>query len=195
MTEIMREHDRLNRAIKFAADCHAGQCRKGKTTPYILHPMEVACLLNSMGGDIDLIIAGMLHDTLEDTDATREDIRQEFGLKVEALVCAHTEDKTKSWQERKEQAITELSNADQRLKMLVLADKLANLRSMARDYKSQGESFWERFNAPKERQEWFYHQMVTALSELKNIPQTSAAYEEMQGIVEKIFDDEKPKIK
>ena len=71
--------------------------------------------------------------------------------------------------------------------MLVLADKLANLRSMERDCKAQGESFWERFNAPKEKQKWFYHQMVKAMEDMEICPETRAAYEEMKEIVKKIF--------
>lgn len=95
---------RLNEAIKFAVDRHAGQFRKATVHPYISHPLEAMVILQSMDADINLQIAGVLHDTIEDTDTTEDDIRALFGDDVADLVTSHSEDKSKTWDERKSTA-------------------------------------------------------------------------------------------
>lgn len=150
---IVRENNgMLEKAMQYAMECHKGAVRKGTERPYILHPIETLQILSSMNADTNLMIAGLLHDTLEDTDATLLDIYEQFGVDVAALVNAHTEDKRKIWYMRKLHTIDELTKANIRHKMLVLADKVANLRNMYADYKQIGDELWERFNAPKELQ-------------------------------------------
>ena len=178
---------RLNEAIKFAVDHHAGQFRKATVRPYISHPLETLVILQSMDADIDLQIAGVLHDTLEDTDATAEEIRALFGDDVVRLVTAHSEDKSKTWDERKASAIEELSKADTRLKMLVMADKVSNLRSMAFDYARVGKALWNRFNAPISKQAWYYSGIQDALSDMQNDPACAAVYWEMVGLYKDLF--------
>ena len=178
---------RLKKAVCFAAQAHETQLRKGSATPYILHPMEVCCILNAMGADNDLLMAGLLHDTLEDTSATAYQLEKEFGPEVCQLVCRHTEDKSKSWTERKERTIRELSDADERLQMLVLADKLANLRSMVRDFETLGAQLWDRFNAPKERQAWYYTSILQTLAPLRRCPHAQEYWEEMAQLVARLF--------
>lgn len=177
----------LNEAINFATEKHAGQFRKGTARPYIVHPLEVVQILETMGADEELLMAGVLHDTLEDTEATEEEIRTRFGEGVAELVRGHTEDKRKSWQERKQQAIAEVQEAGLRMKMLVLADKLSNLRDMSRDYREVGEVLWERFRAPKERQSWYYHGIQEALAEVQEVAQTREVYQEMCGLIHGLF--------
>mgnify|MGYP001064948096 CR=1 FL=1 len=133
MQQVLQDNARLDQAILFATERHAGQLRKGTALPYILHPLETMQILSNMQADINLQIAGLLHDTIEDTDTTAAEIAALFGDDVAALVNHHSEDKSKSWLERKTQALTALQTADDRLKMLVLADKLSNLRSIARE--------------------------------------------------------------
>ena len=181
------DHQRINEAIRYATNCHAGQCRKGSDRPYILHPLEVCCLLNEMGADCDLLIAGLLHDTLEDTSATREAVEARFGPGVTALVCAHTEDKSKSWEERKSRVIRETARGDRRLKLLLLADKLSNLRSVERDRRVVGEAIWDRFHAPRERQQWYYGGMVEALRSLETDPWASGAFRELEALYHTVF--------
>lgn len=177
----------LNEAIEFAIEKHAGQLRKGTARPYITHPLEVVQILETMGVDEVLLMAGVLHDTLEDTDATEEEVRALFGEDVAELVCGHTEDKSKSWKERKQHAIEEVQLADFSMKMLVLADKLSNLRDMSRDYREVGEVLWKRFRAPKERQAWYYHGMQEALAVLGEVPQTKEVYQEMCTLIREVF--------
>ncbi len=152
--EEIENNNRLSEAIIFATERHRGQFRKGTSTPYIVHPMETFQILYSMRADTNLLIAGVLHDTVEDTDTTLDEIIEKFGDDVADLVASNSEDKSKTWQERKEHTIKELANADIRVKMLIMADKVANIRSIAADYANIGNKLWKRFNAPKEKQAW-----------------------------------------
>ena len=117
--QVLRDNARLNQAIIFAAERHANQLRKGTALPYILHPLETLQILSNMQADRNVQIAGVLHDVLEDTDTTAEEIASLFGEDVAALVSHHSEDKSKSWAERKTTAILAAKNADDRVKMLI----------------------------------------------------------------------------
>ncbi|MCD8344874.1 MAG: HD domain-containing protein [Oscillospiraceae bacterium] len=188
MTEsITQESQKLNEAIIFAVNQHAGQLRKGTNRPYILHPIEVLQILHSMKADTNLMIAGLLHDTVEDTGATVDEISERFGEDVAGLVAAHSEDKSKTWDERKTFAIEELRTADKRLKMLVMADKLSNMRSIESDYNEIGKEPWNRFNAPFEKQQWYYTGIKDTLSDMAYYPETKECYEELVGIWERVF--------
>ena len=94
-----KEKERLNEAIVFATERHAGQVRKGSGKPYIVHPLEVLTILTDMEAGADVLIAGVLHDTVEDTGTTIEEIRSRFGDAVADLVAGCSEDKSKSWEE------------------------------------------------------------------------------------------------
>lgn len=187
LQQVLQRNARLDQAIIFATQRHAGQLRKGTALPYILHPLETMQILSNMQADIDLQIAGLLHDTIEDTDTTAEEIAALFGDDVAALVAHHSEDKSQSWLERKNKALAALQTADDRKKMLVLADKLSNLRSMARDYQQLGDGLWLRFNAPKEKQAWYYNGIVDTLAELDQYVETAPAYQELLGHYKDIF--------
>lgn len=158
----MKRHE----AIEFAARAHLGQIRKGSDIPYISHPFEVALLLDEAGADDTLFIAGLLHDTLEDTSVTPEAIRERFGEEVLTLVQNASEDKSKTWEERKTRTIDRLTKTrDQRIVMLACADKAANLRSTRYNYEEHGEKVWDRFNRGKDQFKWYYHGVIKALAE------------------------------
>ena len=182
----IRDQERLNDAIQFAVEKHAGQFRKGTTRPYIMHPLETMGILNSMRGDISLLMAGVLHDTLEDTDTTKEELVERFGEDVACLVDRHSEDKSRSWSERKQTAVEHARRAPIRTKMLILADKVSNLRSMYLDQQEIGEGIWDRFHAPKDRQEWYYGEMLKALSDLK---QEGGAIKACWDMLEQLYRD------
>ena len=112
------ENKKLNLAIEFATKKHNGQLRKGTLISYIVHPLEVMQILYSMRADTNLMIAGILHDTLEDTNTTPEEIKKLFGKDVLNLVESNSEDKSKTWCERKTHTIKELSHANERIKKL-----------------------------------------------------------------------------
>lgn len=118
------------KAIKFAAVKHENQKRKGVKLPFIVHPMEVMLLLLQENCNDKVVVAGILHDTIEDTNTTKEEIEKEFGKDVLNLVMFNTENKTKSWIERKTATINALSNATVEQKLVVCADKVSNLNSL-----------------------------------------------------------------
>jgi guanosine-3',5'-bis(diphosphate) 3'-pyrophosphohydrolase len=117
----------------FAADKHRGQKRKdAQSTPYINHPIMVVNLMASIGGitDIEALQAGMLHDTVEDTDTIPEEIEERFGYAVRCLVMEVTDDKSLVKQERKRRQIEKAPRLSPRAKVIKLADKIANLTDM-----------------------------------------------------------------
>ena len=177
----------LDKAINFAVAKHAGQTRKGTTIPYITHPLETMTILNSMRADTNLLIAGLLHDTLEDTNTTADEITKNFNKDVTELVTSHTEDKTKPWKERKSIEIKELEQASKRVKMLVMADKVSNLRNIYLDYIQLGDELWNRFNAPKTKQAWYYSKIIDALVDMQVFEDTAKTYWEMVDLYKDIF--------
>ena len=177
----------INKAIKFAANKHNGQNRKGKNVPYIVHSLEVFNILYRMGADEDLLVAGLLHDVLEDTDTKAEELQAEFGTDVMELVMAHTEDKSLPWQERKKRGCEALAQASKRVQMLVLADKLSNIREMAQDYKAIGDKLWQRFNRGYDMQAWYYNYSVGFLQALAEDEKTAWAYDEYCETVKSVF--------
>lgn len=185
--DYKRENYLLEKAIHFATTKHAGQLRKGTTIPYIVHPLETMIILRSMNADTNLLIAGLLHDTIEDTDTTLEEIAENFGTDVAVLVNGHSEDKSKTWEERKTHAIQELAKASRRMQMLVMADKVSNLRSIAADYRAIGDKLWERFNAPVEKLAWYYSGIQDSLWDMQVDPDAAPVYWEMVGLYKDIF--------
>ena len=132
-TDIAIAIPALLEATLFAADKHRGQKRKdAQKTPYINHPIYVVNLLAGVGGitDVELLQAGMLHDTVEDTDATPEEIETLFGYAVRSLVMEVTDDKSLEKQERKRIQIEKAPGLSPRAKLIKLADKTANLTDM-----------------------------------------------------------------
>jgi (p)ppGpp synthase/HD superfamily hydrolase len=125
-------------------------------------------ILEKNGCSNNVIIAGILHDTLEDTNATQEEIENLFGSDVLSIVRSETEDKTKSWKERKSHTIEHLKSASLEVKLVCCADKLANLMDMSFDFSKIGEKLWERFNAPNGKADiaWYYTEMQTVLAGL-----------------------------
>lgn len=180
----------LDKAIIFAVNAHRGQLRKGTNTPYILHPMEAAAIVGSMTDDDEVIAAAVLHDTVEDTAATIEEIRERFGDRVAELVAAESENKREdkpaasTWKIRKEETIEHLKTAPKEVKILTLGDKLSNIRSICRDYEAQGDALWQRFNQKdKNEHRWYYKSIADCLSDLCEYP----AYKEYAFLVEKTF--------
>lgn len=178
----------IRRAAEFAAKAHEGVNRKGSRIPYIYHPMEVALVVSLMTDDEAVIAAAYLHDVLEDTAHTAEELTELFGPRVTELVLAETEDKAKSWHERKAHTIKHLKEAPREVKLLALADKVCNLRSTARDHLAMGNRVWERFRRKdKESHQWYYHGLLGSLSDLADEP----AYQEMQRLYDCVFQGEK----
>lgn len=153
---------RTERAIVVALEAHAAQTRKGdRTTPYVVHPVTVALILSRYTDDEDTIIAGLLHDTLEDTDLTEAEIEREFGPKVLGIVRDVTEPGLPglSWDTRKARYLRHLGTAPHGSLLVASADKIANIISMISAHGAQGDTLWERFNAPPDRKLGFYRRV------------------------------------
>ena len=180
----------LDRAIIFAVKAHAGTERRGKGYPYIVHPLEAVEIVATMTKDQELLAAAALHDTVEDTDVTLEQIRTEFGDRVAALVAAESDEmpagisEEDSWHSRKQAAIDRLAKASREAKMVALGDKLSNMRAIARDFADQGDALWNLFHAkdPKDH-EWHYRGLAEALEELDG----TYAYQEFVKLINQVF--------
>lgn len=125
---------RLLHALAFAAERHRAQRRKGgPDLPYINHPIAVALVLADEGGVTDeaLLMAAVLHDTVEDTGTTFEELEERFGAEVTALVREVTDDKALPYLERKKRQIRAAPHASPKGRLLKMADKICNLRDMA----------------------------------------------------------------
>lgn len=155
----------IEKAKEFATKAHSGQVRKGTKTPYIVHPLEVGDIVASMTKDEEIISAAILHDTIEDCPlVTQEILAKEFSPRVASIVAQESEDKTKSWEERKRHTIEHMKIAPIEVKMIGLADKLSNMRDINRDYPLEGEKFWNRFRMKdKEIIGWYYKGVRDAL--------------------------------
>ena len=124
----------LARAVDFAARKHKDQRRKGAAAePYINHPAQVARLVAEAtdGADPVVVLGAVLHDTIEDTETTFEELEREFGLEVAALVAEVTDDRRLPREERKRLQVEHAPNKSPRAKMIKLADKTSNLLSLA----------------------------------------------------------------
>ena len=181
----------IDKAIEFAAHVHSGMYRKGNHQPYIFHPLEVLSLVSLMTDDDEILSAAILHDTVEDTPATIEDIKSLFGERVAKLVNYESEDKkgqvnkAGTWVERKQEAIDVLYRVDDiGAKMVCLGDKVSNLRSFHMLILDQGDEAWNNFNMKDPKMHyWYYSEIAKALSELKD----SAVYKEYIFLIDSIF--------
>lgn len=154
----------IEKAFQFALTKHAGQFRKGTNIPYITHPFAVSMILKHHQYSDDVVAAGLLHDTLEDTETTKEELKELFGESVlELVLAASEEDKTLSWEERKKHTINGLSTKSLDQLAVIVVDKLHNLRSIQEEYNVIGDTIWERFNRGKREQSWYYMSIVNAL--------------------------------
>lgn len=161
----MNTTDPIFVAVAFAEQAHVGQYRKGTLVPYIVHPLSVARLVIEHGASHDAALAAVLHDTVEDTDVTIDDIAQRFGDTVAEYVDALTEpDKSAPWMERKQHTITTMQSAPMEILAISCADKIDNMRSTRRAYARVGEAVWQRFARPRDDQAWYYRAMFDVFS-------------------------------
>ena len=122
----------VSEAADFAARRHSGMARKGRgNEPYVNHLAEVANLLATAtdGADAELVAAGWLHDTIEDTETTREELAQKFSKRVAALVVEVTDDMSLPKDQRRQQQIIDAPNKSSGAKLIKIADKISNIRA------------------------------------------------------------------
>ncbi|MBR1844963.1 MAG: HD domain-containing protein [Lachnospiraceae bacterium] len=180
----------LDEALRFAITAHSGVERRGKGYPYIVHPMEAVAIVATVTNDQELLAAAALHDVVEDTNYTVEDIRKNFGDRVADLV-AHESDlivegksESESWVERKQYAIDRLKGLTYEEKLVSIGDKLSNARAMLNEYKTMGEKLWDKFHVSDPKlHKWHYEGLRDAMSDLKG----TIPYEEFSEIIDKLF--------
>ena len=169
----MKYSHKINKAIRFSIKTHEiyqKQKRKGKDIPYITHPLTVGIILSRVGADEDVVIAGILHDTIEDSipekKVTKETLAERFGEKVSELVASVSEvNKERSWEERKVEALEHIKKFSNESLLLKSADIISNGTELIEDYERDGEDVFARFNAPKEKMLQHTIQAINAVTE------------------------------
>ncbi|HEX9910972.1 MAG TPA: HD domain-containing protein [Desulfatiglandales bacterium] len=186
--EQVKQVDLIDRAIETAVKAHQKQKRKGTRIPYITHPFAVGIILAKAGCSEKVVVAGILHDTIEDARIKPSRIREEFGEKVAFIVEKCTEpDKRRSWRERKQHTLDSVKEAVLDVKFVVCADKLHNIRTIARDYRKVGDRVWKRFRRGQEDQQWYYTSLVESLRITEGNPSYEKLYKEFKGKVREVF--------
>ena len=181
----------VSEAIAFAVIAHDGMRRKKSEAPYILHPMEAAVIVGTMTNDQNLIAAAALHDVVEDASVTIDEVETKFGKRVRELVESETEDKrselppSETWRIRKEESLSVLKNTEDIGVLIVwIGDKLANMRSIYRDWKVEGDAMWQRFHQKDvSEQAWYYRSIVKLTERLSN----TSAWLEYKTLTEIVF--------
>ncbi len=181
----------LDRAIVFAVKAHRNTERRGKGFPYIVHPMEAMEIVSTITSDQELLAAAALHDTIEDTDVTVEQLREMFGERIAELVYAESDQFSEgvseedSWHERKQAAIDRLAAASHDAKIVAMGDKLSNMRAIWRDYQIKGDELWKIFHVTdKASHEWHYRGLAASLKELSD----TFAYKEFMRLINEVFE-------
>lgn len=187
---------KVNLALKIASKAHRDQVRKGMDIPYISHPVAVALIIGEYTTDKDVIVAGILHDVLEDVRPSiysEADMRGDFGDKITDIVKDVSEDKVagepeKPWIERKKGYLAHLDNLANVEPIIVsTADKIHNLTDMLEEYEKVGNELWQRFNATKEDELWFYKSFLEIIQK-KAIPEKMKAdLESLVNILESVI--------
>jgi len=179
----------INLAIEVAAQAHQGQVRKGTNIPYITHPYAVGILLLQAGCAEEVVVAGLLHDTLEDTSLSLEEIRRQFGQRVADIVLGCSEpNRALPWEERKQHTLNFLRLAPLDIRWVVCADKLHNLRTLAYDLTLLGDQIWSRFSRGRSQQEWYYRGIVDSLWHNLHLPHLSGSlFHQLKEEVEELF--------
>lgn len=181
----------VDRAIGFAARAHDGQQRKtGSKVPYIAHPVAVAMILQEMGCEDSIVAAGLLHDTVEDTRVTLDDIRGQFGDEVAIIVAGCTEPPKKKvkWERRKRDTIQKLREAPLSVKLVSAADKYHNLSHTLYTKQQIGDKVWKRFGRGEGQQAWYYRSVLESLksniTDLEDYP----IFDKLEAIIEELFE-------
>lgn len=184
----------LDKAIIFAVKAHANVERKGKGIPYIVHPMEAVNVVATLTTDQELMAAAALHDVVEDAGISLDEIEREFGKRVRDIVCSESEkiepgeNKCKTWYARKQDTLDRMKDANMDVLIVAMGDKLSNIRTLSHDYVMIGEQLWNRFRAPKGKQDmaWYYRSLAQIFEPLAH----TDAYKEYMYHLSRVFGEE-----
>lgn len=169
----------IEKALYFAAHSHDGQRRKGMDVPYLVHPVSVGMRLLQVGASEVMVAAGLLHDTLEDTEATYESLCAEFGTAVADIVRECSEcDKMKSWEERKQHTIDKIKMQTLAVRTVECADKLDNISSLLDEHMRLGNDVWTRFKRGYNEQLWYFSSLRDAFRSHGDVAPYTALFEQ-----------------
>ena len=179
------------KAKLFAIKAHKGQIRKSdKEKPMIIHPINVANILIEYGYDDNVVAAAYLHDVIEDTKYTKEDLLKEFNEDIVSLVLGATEeDKSLSWEERKTITIDKVKDLDLRHKVVVCADKISNLDDMRIIFEVNGKRDFSAFKRGFDKQKWYYTEVYNSL--IYNEDKDYVMFSRLKLLIDDIFYDNK----
>lgn len=179
----------VDKAKEFVIKAHNGQVRKTeKDKPMIVHLFDVASILKQYEFDDNVIAAGFLHDTLEDTKVTKEDILNNFNEDILSLILGDTEvDKTLSWKERKTITINEAKALDLRHKSIIIADKISNLEDMLIYFNKLGKKDFSAFNQGFEEQKWYFENLYQSL--ILNENEDKEYFQRLKSLIDEIFNN------
>lgn len=174
-------------AIQFATEAHKNQKRKGKETSYVMHPLSVGLLLAHAGLAEEIVIAGILHDTIEDTEVTYEEIVKKFGKKIADVVNDVTEqERSLSWTERKSAALAHVATMLPESVLVKTADVVHNMNDQLEDYKKEGDGMFARLNAGKGQQRARYEKLIAAIKDRNGdnplLPELMKTFSELQKL-------------
>lgn len=183
--------DMKEKAKLFAIKAHKGQIRKSdKEKPMIIHPINVANILSEYGYDDNVVAAAYLHDVIEDTKYTKEDLLKEFNEDIVSLVLGATEeDKSLSWEERKTITIDKVKDLDLRHKVVVCADKISNLEDMRIIFEVNGKRDFSAFKRGFDKQKWYYTEVYNSL--IYNEDKDYVMFSRLKLLIDDIFYDNK----
>lgn len=182
----------MDKAIMLACEKHAGQIRKGDGQPFIFHPLEVMGIVSLMTNDEDILCAAILHDVLEDTKCTKEEVIESTNEHVAKLVSSESEDKRgqvnkeDTWKIRKQETIDEIKNTNEiGSKMICLADKISNLRALKRMQLTIGDKIWDRFNMKDPLMHYWYYNSLKEI--LENDLKDTSPFNEYCFLIDSLF--------
>ena len=179
----------VDKAIGFAARAHEGQRRKIGKVPYIAHPFAVGMILQQMGCSESIVAAGLLHDTVEDTRVTLDDIRREFGDEVAEIVdgCTEPPKKGAKWEERKLYMIQTLRDAPLGVKLVTATDKYHNLVHTLNSRKGLGKSIWKKFGGSKGNQAWYFRTVLESITVNVPEPEDYPIFARLAEVIDELF--------
>jgi len=180
----------LEKAYRYASSAHKGQYRKGTTIPYFTHIITTVNYCMELTKDKEILQAAILHDTVEDTNVTLEELRRDFGARVAEIVEADTEDKlrdrpaSETWEIRKQTMILRLRERSKDAKIVILADKTANAESLFKEWQQLGDAVWEKFNMrDRKKQEWYFRAIADCLAEFSD----TSVMKKFKEYIDKLF--------
>ena len=183
-----RGKDKIEYAIYYATRAHKNQRRKIEDVDMIFHPFTVGMILQRNNCDEDIVTAGILHDVVEDTKYSFDDIEKDFGKQIRDYVYDASEpDKSLEWEDRKQHTINQIKNAPLGSKLIVACDKISNLEDLEDCIELYGEEkSWSSLKRNKEKQKWYYTKVYESC--IEGVNKNHPIFQRYADILKRLFD-------